>query len=128
MGPSGICVPARLGDRLAQSYDIIKRQASKQQQATLDASRHCLGARCHSELVEEQLQMSFHGVGGDAESGCDLLVDQAVGEKSENLPLSIAEDRADCRFAARPLPNVCRVFSTAGNQNYIGGRWNARAR
>jgi hypothetical protein len=91
---------------LAQSYDIIKRHASKQQQATLDASRHRLGARRHSELVEEQLQVSFHGVGGDAESGCDLLVDQAVGEKGKNFPLSIAEDGTDYRFAARALPDI----------------------
>jgi len=93
---------------LAQCHDIIKRHASKQQQATLDTCCHRLGARRHSELVEEQLQMSFHRVGGDAESRCDLLVDQAVGEKGENLSLTIAEERADCRFAARALPDVRR--------------------
>src|ERR1700719_1497084 len=106
MGPSGIFVPARLRDRLAQCHDIIKRHASKQQQAALDAGCHGLSTRRHSELVEEQLQMSFHGVGRDAESGCDLLVDQAVGEESENLPLSIAEDGADYRFATRALPDI----------------------
>src|SRR2546423_7965595 len=100
IGPSVICWSSR--DRLSihwsrtgfPSSAVMAQSALRaleQQQALLHGSRDCLGACCNAELLEQQLEMSFDRVCGNAKPSSDLLIHQAICEQGQDFLLSSAQ-------------------------------------
>jgi hypothetical protein len=59
--------------------------------AQFDCPGHCLASAPDAQFPIGIFEVVVDGLGGDEQAGCDLLVAEALGQKIQNLELTVGE-------------------------------------